>query len=81
MLRGSYTQITIKFPASKERYRQAVECLNERDRSVFKTQADYLTAAILSFEGKLADDHTALSQIYQKVTVIEEKVDRLCDEK
>lgn len=76
-MKGTYTQLTVKFPASKERYRMAVECINDRDRSIFHTQADYLTAAVLSFEDRLSDEETSLRMIYEKLQLLEQKVDRL----
>ena len=79
MLKGSYTQLTIKFPTGKERYRHAVECIDERDRSLYKSQADYITAAILSFEGKRVDERSTLEQICEQVAAIREKVDVIYD--
>ncbi len=81
MKNGSYTQMTIKFPMNRERFCQAVDCIENRDRSRFRTQAEYLTAAILFFEGKLADDQTSLQQIFMKVQEIDEKVEMLRNEK
>ena len=80
MLKGSYTQLTIKFPTGKERYRYAIECIDQRDRSQFRSQADYIAAAILDFEGKAADERSILSQIQEQVTAIREKVDVIYDE-
>ena len=81
MMKGSYMQLTVKFPTTKERYRQAVECVAERDKGIYPTQADYLTSAILFFEGKLTDERTSLSQILEAVRMILEKLDEKNDER
>ena len=80
MLKGSYTQLTIKFPTGKERFRQAIECIDQRDRSRFKSQADYITAAILDFEGKVVDQRNILNEILGQVSAIQEKVDVIYNE-
>ena len=81
MLNGSYTQMTVKFPMSQERFRQAVECIDGRDRIKYRTQAEYLAAAILSFEGKYAGEQTSMNQIFSVLQELSRKVDELCDEK
>ena len=63
----------------KERYRQAVECILERDRAKYRTQAEYLTAAILSFEGSTFDEQTSLRRIGELAERINQKVEMLCD--
>lgn len=78
-MKGSYTQLTVKFPNTKERYRQAVECILERDRTKYRTQAEYLTAAILSFEGSTFDEQTSLRRIGELAERINQKVELLCD--
>jgi len=50
----SYTQITLKFPTDKERFREVISCINGRDTEKYRTQADYVTAAVLQFEGNAA---------------------------
>ena len=80
MVQGSFTQITIKFPVNKERYIKAIECISGRDKLRYRTQADYITAAVLYFEESLADEHVAMEKIYEKVLEISEKVGKLYDE-
>ena len=77
MLKGTYTQITVKFPTTKERYRQALECLDERDKSKYHTQADYLTEAVLSLEGKRTPEEIMLSEISDRIDALTEKLDGL----
>ena len=78
-MNGSYIQLTVKFPTGKERYRQAVECIQERDKGKYPSLADYLTAAVLFFEGNLSDERDALSQILLAVRQIDEKTEKLLD--
>ena len=76
-MNGSYVQLTVKFPTGKERYRQALECITTRDKGQYPTLADYVTAAVLFFEGNLADERNALSQIMVAVNEINEKADEI----
>lgn len=73
--------MTIKFPVNKERYRQAIECINERDRNKFRTQADYITAAVLSYEGKVSDDEASIPLLYQKMNELTAIMEEIRDEK
>lgn len=79
-MKGSYTQLTVKFPNTKERYRQAVEYILDRDRAKYRTQAEYLTAAILFFEGSALDEQNLIRRMEDIVLRIDQKVDRLCNE-
>ena len=81
MVPGSFTQLTVKFPVNRERYLKALESISGRDKIKYKTQADYITAAVLYFEENFADETVALKKIYEKVEEISEKVGELCDEK
>ena len=78
MGKETYIQMTVKFPSGKERYRQAVECINERDRSKYRTQADYIAEAVLYFEGSLADEKASLKRIVEMLQGMEEKMEMLC---
>ena len=80
MARAPFIQLTLKFPTGKERYRQAVELVAERDKGKYPTQADYVTAAILAFEGNLSDERTSLNLIMQEIVKIGEKMEEICDE-
>lgn len=80
MAKEPYVQLSAKFPTRKERYRQAVDLVTERDKGIYPTQADYLTAAILAFEGKLSDERTSLNQIMQEVLRIGRRVDEIYDD-
>ena len=73
----SYTQYSIRFPHTKERYRQAIACMNERDRALYPTQADYLTSAILFFEGNISDERTSNELLLEEIKALGEKIDRL----
>ena len=79
-MKGTYVQLTVKFPTGRERYRQAVECVSGRDRGIYPTQADYLTAAILAFEGNLLDERTSLNLIMQEMVKIGQRIDEIYDE-
>ena len=81
MIKGSFIQMTIKFPINKERYRQAIDCITDRDRAKFRTQADYVTTAILSYEGHLSDEAASLEMIYSKLKELSEKVEALGNDK
>lgn len=78
MGKESYTQMTVKFPSGKERYRQAVECINGRDRSKYRTQADYIAAAVLYFEGSLADEKASLNRIVEMLQKMDAKMEMFC---
>ena len=78
MGKEAYTQMTVKFPSGKERYRQAVDCINGRDRSRYRTQADYIAAAVLYFEGSLADEKASLNRIVEMLQGVEAKMEMLC---
>ena len=80
MARDPFIQVTLKFPTGKERYRQAVELLSERDKGMYPTQADYVAAAILVFEGNLLDERTSLNLIMQEMVKIGQKMDEIYDE-
>ena len=81
MVQGSFTQMTVKFPVNKERYLQAIEHITGRDKLKYRTQADYITAAVLYFEENFSDDTTALKRIYDRTGEILERIVELCDEK
>ena len=76
----AYTQLTLRIPMGKERYRQAVECLEMRDRSMYRTQADYITAAILALEGIKSEETASLEEILEELQKMNEKISRICDE-
>ena len=80
MTREPYVQFTVKFPTGKERYRQAVELITDRDKGVYPRLADYLTTAILAFEGNLSDERTNLNLIMQEILKISEKLEEISDE-
>ena len=79
MANAAYFQLSVKFPMGRERYRQAIDLILERDKGKYPTQADYLAAAILAFEGKISDERTSLSQIMEAVLQVKEKVEELSD--
>ena len=79
MGRESYVQMTVKFPMGKERYRQAVECISGRYTGAFRTQADYITAAVLYFEGRLSDERISLNQILDKLQEMEDILEEIRD--
>ena len=78
-MKGTYVQLTVKFPTGRERYRQAVECVSGRDRGIYPTQADYLTAAILAFEGSMLDERTSLAQIMEELKGRGRKADEILE--
>ena len=76
-MKSPYRQLSVKFPTGKERYRQALECINARDRGRYKTLADYITSAVLFFEGNISDERTGMEQILQAVKAVEKKADEI----
>lgn len=77
MKSGTFTQMTVKFPMNRDRFCQAVDFIASRDRNRYRTQADYMTAAILAFEDQESERKDLLDRIYQKIQEIEKKVDDL----
>jgi len=77
---GTYKQISLKFPTGNERYRQALECIEKRDTARFKTQVDYITTAILFFEGQRVDTDVMLAQIRQDVVELRKTTEFLVNE-
>ena len=80
MISKSYTQLTLRIPTGKDSYRQAVECIENRDRAKYRTQAEYITAAILALEGRKSEEMISMGNIAAELHEIKEKIDRLCHE-
>ena len=72
------TGMLIPIPSSRGGDSHGVECINGRDRSQYRTQADYIAAAVLYFEGSLADEKASLSRIVKMLQKMEEKMEILC---
>jgi len=75
-----YTQITLKFPVDKDRFRQVLSCIENRDRAKYRTQAEYVTAAVLHFEGNADAQKDEEGELIRLVRAIDEKTDLLVKE-
>jgi len=78
-----YVQMTLKFPTGtgKDRYRQAMECIENRDRGKYKTQAEYVTSAVIAFEDENGDFSETTAKLVRMVEELNRKVDRLINER
>ena len=78
-----YVQMTLKFPVGtgKDRYRQAVDCIENRDRGKYKSQAEYITSAVIAFEDDDGESAEAATKIIRMIEELSRKVDRLADER